>query len=426
MRNLITMVLSSLFAGGFAMAQDKTGWLDSISITPYGYVKLDAFYDTRETVNGREGHFLLWPAPPVYDTEGNDINDKASFNMLAVQSNFGFSVTGPQVLKANTSARIEGDFFGQKNDNVNLVRLRHAYLKMQWNTTELLAGQFWNPVFNLEAFPYTVSFTTGTPVLPFSRNPQIRLTQHLGKFTVMGIVQSQRDYPSYGPNPDKPDESIPSPEFLSNAGMPEGHIKLGWKTTQNGWTYKAGIGGGCKKLMPRTVTSANYKTNTTVPGYSATGYVSVGNGNFRFAGGTTYGNNATDVMSPGGFAVSAVVDSIKDIVEYTTLSSGSVWTDISGKVHKFHLGIFTGYVKHLGAAGEIVGNTWGVANNMAYMYRVAPRIWYQNKFMRVSFEIEHTAAAFGTPDVHGRVQNAEQVANTRFLLGLYCFFNQKK
>ncbi|MEA3448136.1 MAG: hypothetical protein U9Q98_06765 [Bacteroidota bacterium] len=426
MKKTAILVLIIMISGGAAISQEKNTWLDSIQVTPYGYVKMDAFYDTRETVNGREGHFLLWPAPPVYDTEGNDINDKVSFNMLAVQTNFGLSVKGPQVLKAKTSARIEGDFFGQKNDNINLVRLRHAYLKMKWKTTEFLAGQFWNPVFNLEAFPYTVSFTTGTPVLPFSRNPQIRLTQQLGQFTLMGIVQSQRDYPSFGPDPDNPGVSIPSPEFLSNSGMPEFHVKLGWKTTNNGWTYKTGVGGGCKKIMPRTVTSTNYKTNTTVPGYSATGYISIGNKHFRFAGGAIYGNNATDVMSPGGFAVSAVIDSVRDMVKYTTLSSGSVWTDISGQINKFHVGVFSGYLKHFGAADEIVGNTWGVSNDMAYMYRVAPRVWYQNKFIRVSFEIEHTAAAFGTPDEHGVVQNPEEVANTRFLLGVYCFFNQKK
>ncbi|MFO7789906.1 MAG: hypothetical protein R6V32_04985, partial [Bacteroidales bacterium] len=74
----------------------------------------------------------------------------------------------------------------------------------------------------------------------------------------------------------------------------------------------------------------------------------------------------------------------------------------------------------------ITGNTWGIANNMAYMYRIAPRIWYQTKHIRLSFEVEHTAAAFGTANEKGMVQDAEEVANTRFLVGLYCFFNQHK
>jgi len=407
-------------------AQSISGWLDSLNVTPYGYVKLDAFYDTREVVSGREGHFLLWPAPAEYDTEGNDLNANSSFNMLAVQTNFGLKVEGPEIFNAATSARIEGDFFGQKNDNVNLLRLRHAYLKLEWKSTSLLAGQFWNPVFNLEAFPWTVSFTTGTPVLPFSRNPQIRLTQELGDFTLMGIVLSQRDYATYGPDPSKPAVSMPSSQFLKNSGMPEFHAKAGYKKTMEKWTFKAGAGGAYKQIKPRTVTSANIATDKLVPGYSATAYLSIGKPGFRLTGGAIYGNNATDVMSPGGFAVSAVRDTLRDFMEYTTLASGSVWADLSGSIGHFHLGVFGGYLKHMGAGDEIVGNTWGLANNMAYLYRIAPRVWYQTKAFRVSFEVEHTAAAFGKPDEMGIVRDAEEVANSRFLLGMYYFFNQRK
>jgi hypothetical protein len=122
-----------------SVSAQKSSWKDSLDINVYGYVKLDAFYDTRETVNGREGHFLLWPAAPDYD--------------------------------------------------------------------------------NLGAFPNTISFTTGTPVLPFSRNPQIRVIQYLGSFALIGVIQSQRDYPSFGPNPANPMSSIPSSEFLKNSGL---------------------------------------------------------------------------------------------------------------------------------------------------------------------------------------------------------------
>ncbi|MFO7880116.1 MAG: hypothetical protein R6V52_08775 [Bacteroidales bacterium] len=424
-KNVVFALLIILALKSFAQIQ-LPEWVDSLDVTPYGYVKLDAFYDSRETVNGREGHFLLWPAPPEYDLYGNDLADKPSFNMLAVQTNMGLSVQGPEIFNATTSALIEGDYFGQRNDNVNLLRLRHAYFTMQWEKTGLLVGQFWNPVFNLEAFPWTVSFTTGTPVLPFSRNPQIRLTQELGDFTLMAVVLSQRDYPSYGPDPDNPEASIPSSQFIKNSGMPEFHAKAGWKKQSGQWTLKSGIGGGYKRIMPRTVSDVNAKTDVTVPGHSLTAYVSAGKPGFRFAGGAVYGNNATDVMTPGGFAVSGITDTANNFVEYTTLASGSLWADISGNTGNLHLGIFGGYLKHLGAEKEIAGNTWGLANNMAYLYRIAPRVWYQKKAFRVSFEIEHTAAAFGEPDETGQVQNPDEVSNTRFLLGLYYFFNQKK
>ena len=43
-----------------------------------GFVKADFFYDTRQTISVREGHFLLYPAPEKPDPEGEDINKKAN------------------------------------------------------------------------------------------------------------------------------------------------------------------------------------------------------------------------------------------------------------------------------------------------------------------------------------------------------------
>jgi len=47
-----------------------------------GYVKTDVFYDTRQTSNLREGHFLLYPLPVVKGVNGDDINAKATFNIV--------------------------------------------------------------------------------------------------------------------------------------------------------------------------------------------------------------------------------------------------------------------------------------------------------------------------------------------------------
>jgi hypothetical protein len=403
-------------------AQETKNWKDEIQTSVYGYVKLDAFYDTRETVNGREGHFLLWPSAPSFDADGNDKAAHGSFNMLAVQSMFGIKVKGPEILKAKTSAVIEGDFFGQNNDNVNLLRLRHAYFQMKWNSTDLLVGQYWNPVFNFGAFPTTVSFTTGTPILPFSRNPQIRVTQHLGNFTLIGVVLSQRDYASYGPNPENLSASISSSEFLKNSGIPEFHGKLTYKIEKDKWSFGTGAGAGYKQIMPRVLTETGYVTSQTVPGISATVYFNLSYGTWRLKGGAVYGNNATDVMSLGGFAVSAVTDTIRNYYEYTSLSSYSVWGDISKEFDSWNVGVFAGRVKQIGSDDEIVGNTWGIGNNIAYIYKVSPRVWYQKKAVRIALEIEYTAAGFGEPDNYGIPQNVQEVANTRFLLGVYYFF----
>ena len=96
-------------------------------------------------VAAREGHFLLWPSAENLDINGDDINAKANFNMLAIQSRLSMALFGPDALGAKTSGLIEGDFFAQLNDNINLFRLRHAFVKLNWTHIEVLAGQYLEP-----------------------------------------------------------------------------------------------------------------------------------------------------------------------------------------------------------------------------------------------------------------------------------------
>jgi hypothetical protein len=47
---------------------------------------------------------------------------------------------------------------------------------------------------------------------------------------------------------------------------------------------------------------------------------------------------------------------------------------------------------------------------------------YNTGKMRFGLELEYTAAAFGTPDARGRVENTTVVGNFRTLLGVFYFF----
>jgi hypothetical protein len=141
-----------------------------------GFVKTDVFYDTRQTVSIREGHFLLFPAAKDLDADNNDINGKSGFNILSIQTRLLGKITGPDAFGAKTSGLIEADFFGNENSSfsdVNGFRLRHAFVKLNWQKTELLIGQFWHPMFVTDCYPGVISFNTGAPFQPFSRNPQI-------------------------------------------------------------------------------------------------------------------------------------------------------------------------------------------------------------------------------------------------------------
>ena len=109
-------------------AQEKEESKFGVKIS--GFVKNDFFWDSRQTVAAREGHFLLWPQPEFIDENGEDINAKASFNFLAIQSRLTGTITGPDAFGAKTSGLIEGDFFAQANAHIDLFRLRHAFVKL--------------------------------------------------------------------------------------------------------------------------------------------------------------------------------------------------------------------------------------------------------------------------------------------------------
>ncbi|MDZ7633359.1 MAG: hypothetical protein U5L72_02520 [Bacteroidales bacterium] len=161
-----------------------------------GFVKTDIFYDSRQSSasNGlREGHFYLYPDDILYDDDMNDLNANPSFHILNIQTRIRGDITGPDAFGAKTSGAIEAEFFGTSESDLNGFRLRHAYVKMDWQKVSLLAGQYWHPMFPAENFPGTVSFNTGVPFLPFSRNPQVRLVYHAreGQLYTGGILTAR-------------------------------------------------------------------------------------------------------------------------------------------------------------------------------------------------------------------------------------------
>jgi len=173
------LLLFLLFIGSI-FAQEKSE--NSFGIKLKGYVKTDIIYDSRQTVAVREGHLLLYPAGENLDQNGKDINDVANFNMLAVQTRLMGVISAPDIFGAKTTGIIEAAFFGHSDADVNGFRLRHAFLKLAWENSSLLVGQYWHPMFVTEVFPGTISFNTGMPFQPFSRNPQIKYTYGIKNF----------------------------------------------------------------------------------------------------------------------------------------------------------------------------------------------------------------------------------------------------
>lgn len=384
-----------------------------------GFVKTDIIYDSRQNFSLREGHFLLWPEQEVFDVDGKDLNAKSNFNILSIQTRIQGKITGPEVFGAKTSAYLEGEFFGSTDANINSFRLRHAYVDINWESTQIRLGQFWHPMFITECFANVLSFNTGAPFQPFTRNPQIRVKQKIvDGFSVSLAAITQRDFQSDGP------DGL-SPKYLRNATIPNLNFGLQYLSTN----LLIGANADYKQLLPRLNTSQNYQTDETVNSMSFLGYLKLNFGDFCFKVEGIYGQNATDWMMLGGYAL-ASYDSTKGFETYTPISSLSLWSDIAyGK--QLEVGVFAGYSKNLGAVDNIseINRTggkyyYGRIPNCDNLMRVSPRIAYTVGKFKTGVELEYTQASYGTNDNKdkGKVINTKTVSNMRILGVVFIYF----
>ncbi len=394
-----------------------------------GFVKTDIFYDSRQTIDAREGHFLLYPAAELPDVNGNDINARSKFNILAIQTRLTGKITGPDALGAKTSGLIEGAFFGNIASDINGFRLRHAFVKLTWPKTELMVGQFWHPMFVTDCFPGTVSFNTGAPFEPFSRNPQIRVKQKFGSFNAIATALEQVDFKSTGPDKD-------SPKYLINSGIPELNLRFEY----NAKKILVGAGVNYKTLLPSLANlnesngvQYNYKTDEKASGTSFFGYVKLNTSPVTIRLYGVAGQMMYSMTMLGGYAtmditkeplILATGDTLKAITNttYTPIKTTSFWVDANTNGKKLQVGLFAGYSKNGGATDDINGTYYSRGSNIDYLYRVAPRLIFNSGKFRIAPEIEYTVAAYGTTKVDGTVKDAKEVGNLRFLLGVYYFF----
>lgn len=449
---LVILVLSPVL---MALGQEKTEE-KKFGISFSGFVKNDFFLDTRQTFAPREGHFLLWPSAEVLDYNGDDINAKANLNMLAIQSRITGKISGPDAFGAKTSGVIEGDFFAQATDNINLFRLRHAFIKLNWKNTELLTGQTWNPLFVTGCFPGTVSFNTGTPLQSFARNPQIRLTRTVGDIKIIGALLSQRDYVSKGIS-----GTGATSDYLRNSVVPDLHLQVQYSTKNEdtGTDFLVGAGIAYKTIVPRLSSMAEVTSEVTdslgnaititamkpfsvdekVSGLTFILYQTLKLKLVTIKLQYRYGENIPDVLAISGFAVKNTLNASTGEQSYTPLKNTTVWWDIHTNGKNIQVGLFGGILMNMGtkeAMSSASNLVYGLGTDIETLLRISPRvIWNSNKF-RVALEFEYTSASFADKqvqdpassvivpdyDVYHIPISTTTVSNFRTLLSTYYFF----
>ena len=430
MKKIILLVI--IIAASFAVYAQEKKEEGKFGIKFSGFVKTDAFYDTRQTVSIREGHFLLYPDNVLPDANGNDINAKSSFNILSIQSRLKASLTGPDALDAKTSGVLEADFFGNENSSfsdVNGFRLRHAFVKLNWQSTELLVGQYWHPMFVAECFPGTVSFNTGAPFQPFSRNPQIRVSHSFAGLKLIGVLFSQRDFTSAGPEYTNiagtyVPTTIASSKFIRNSGIPNMHFQMQYKSDSS--NFFAGAGVDYKTITPELFTvskngTSRYESNQTLGSLSGIGFVNIKLKPVTIKLEGIYAQNGYDLTMIGGYGVKEILDTATGRKEFTNLNTFSLWADIQSTGSTVQFGLFGGFSRNLGSTDSLKGTMYARGSNIDYVYRISPRVVVIAGKVNFALEVEHTFAMYGTAngDKKGGVNtNLKALTNTRGLLAI--------
>lgn len=395
-----------------------------------GFVKTDIFYDTRQAINIREGHFLLYPENVLPDANSRDINAKPAFNILSIQSRLRGAITGPNAFGAKTSGVLEADFFGNAGpglDDVNGFRLRHAFVKLNWTTTELLVGQYWSPMFVAEMFPAVISFNTGAPFQPFTRNPQIRVSKTMGGLKVFGVLYAQRDFTSIGPEYSLvagkySAAAVSSSKFMRNAGIPNAHLQFQFTPASTEHLFGAGV--DIKTIKPETFTvdssrTKRFETSEKLSSLSYIAYARVKLKPVTFKLQGILAQNATDLVMIGGYT-SEITDLATGNKQFNNITTGSVWFEAHTNGQNVQFGLFTGYTENLGTTDDIssTASFYARGANIDNVYRIAPRIEFISGKLNIALEIEHTVASYGKQngDLKGGVTDGEAVANTRGLV----------
>ena len=100
----ITLLLVGMLALFSTTAQRK-----NFTYKFYGFVRGDLFYNSRANMAPIDGNFYLYPLDKSFDADGKDLNATPNGSFYTFTSRLGLDVTGPDIGKARSSAKIETD-----------------------------------------------------------------------------------------------------------------------------------------------------------------------------------------------------------------------------------------------------------------------------------------------------------------------------
>mgnify|MGYP002646399434 FL=1 len=403
------LLFAALCMGMAGYAQKK-----NFSYKFYGQVRGDLFYNSRANAEIVDGLFHLYPKDKNLDAEGNDLNATANGSFYLLYSRLGVDVTGPNIGKAVTTAKLEADFRGS-GSNWAVLRIRHAYVNLDWGKSAVLVGITWHPLFGA-VMPDVLNLSTGAPFQPFNRSPQIRYQYKANsRVQLMASVLWQLQYLSSGPKG-------MSEDYIKNSCIPEMFVGADF-TPADGWLM--GLGAHMISLKPRTSTEwkeQTFKVNERMTAFSYEAHLKYSGRNYTFAAKTLMASALDHTALLGGYGVSSV-DSRTGEQGYTPFRHSTTWVNFAYGT-KWRPGVFVGYTKNLGTGKSLVSadKVYGMGLDIDQLITVSLNVSYNLPHWKFGFEYCPATAYYGTTDLEsGRIEQTHAITNHR-ILGLMMYY----
>jgi hypothetical protein len=400
------MKLTLLLMLSLSMASLLSAQETKLDFNVHGFIEVDASQNSRASTTVRNGHIYLYPLGEDLDDYGNDQNDNSSFDLDAGRSRANLTITGPVINNITIMGFIEADFLGAAPNYDNNLRLRHAYIKMNYNNFTFTVGQTWHPMFIPGYCPKTVNANVGVPMHPLNRNPQIRVNYKINsQVDIMVALVEQNNFRSTGFTNGNDDAGVPEADLQLQIG--QGKVQ-------------AALTAGYKRLALPETDESTWSDQPIIDCFHYEANILYQQSNYSISAGALFGDNLTEHIMPGGIGLVASSDSINP--EYDPMSIATCWLDINSTLKKWDPGFFAGYLSNLGSSKEItVESDFSRNPEVKHVLSISPRLRYHiTPQASVNMEYLYSQAGWGdgTYDLNGIPQNVKNYVNHRTLLSV--------
>lgn len=424
----LLFILSLTMVSLFAQESNKLKFKFS------GFLRMDYYIDSRQSVAPNENLLFLYPTDKDLDQFGEDKNAIPNAGLYAFNARPMLEISGLEVLGAKVKGLLEADFAGYSN-STTMLRIRRAFMDMEWKNMNLLVGQEWHPFFDCLTTGQ-LSISAGAPYQPFNRSPQVRFNYKNKGFTGSIAAMYQFQFNSVG-------LGGKSNTYQHIAVVPEMVLMLDYKYKN----LRFGVGMDYLTIRPRTTSIGagdldydhnnpedfnsynTYRTDETISSLSYIAYLKYSHKMFSVSAKTTLGNNFTHTLMFGGFGISDTEYIGTDNYgymkySYSALTNSASWLNLSyGK--KFLSNLMIGYTTNLGTKDDdSCFLFFGEGLKIKDMYGISYGFSYNIPHFRLGVEYQFTRANYGDGGLssNGTYASSHGINNHRSLATISYIF----